>query len=143
VHSFGVFGALLQRLEAAQAQLELGAALRRGGSRTEAKEALYRALELADGFGAAPLADRARAELGSLGLRPRRAAQAGVGGLTPAERRVADLAASGLSTPRIAHTLSVTTKTVESHLGQVYRKLEIGGRGELASALPETSASAA
>jgi DNA-binding CsgD family transcriptional regulator len=66
-----------------------------------------------------------------------------VGGLTPAERRVADLAAAGLSTPRIAHTLSVTTKTVESHLGQVYRKLEIGGRGELASALPETAASAA
>ncbi|HTE64115.1 MAG TPA: AAA family ATPase [Solirubrobacteraceae bacterium] len=131
-----VFAELPPRLEGARVLLELGAALRRSGRRTEAKGTLYRALELADGFGAAPLAERARAELGSLGLRPRRAAQAGVAGLTPAERRVADLAASGLSTPRIAHALSVTTKTVESHLGQVYRKLEIAGRGELASALP-------
>ncbi|MGH2937359.1 MAG: helix-turn-helix domain-containing protein, partial [Solirubrobacterales bacterium] len=57
--------------------------------------------------------------------------------LTPSERRVADLAAQGLSTPQIAHRLFITRKTVESHLGQAYRKLGVAGRGELAPILRE------
>ena len=91
-----------------------------------------------------PLTERARSELNALGRRPRRSARTGVAALTPSERRVAELAAAGLSTPDIAHRLYVTRKTVESHLGQAYRKLEIGGRGELAEALePELSAQGA
>ena len=51
--------------------------------------------------------------------------------LTASERRVAELAAEGLSNPEIAQALFVTRKTVETHLGHVYRKLDISGRGEL------------
>jgi DNA-binding CsgD family transcriptional regulator len=55
--------------------------------------------------------------------------------LTPAERRVADLAAAGRSNAGIGGELSVDRKTVESHLAQVYRKLGISGRRELPGAL--------
>ena len=48
---------------------------------------------------------------------------------------MAELAAQGQSNPEIAQTLFVTRKTVETHLGHVYRKLDIAGRGELARAL--------
>ena len=59
----------------------------------------------------------------------------GVEALTPAERRVAQLAAEGLTNRQIAETLWVTLKTVEVHLGRSYGKLGIGSRRELASAL--------
>ena len=48
---------------------------------------------------------------------------------------MAELAAGGKSNPEIAQALFVTRKTVETHLGHVYRKLGIGGRGQLAQAL--------
>lgn len=53
--------------------------------------------------------------------------------LTPAERRVAELAVSGLSNRDIAACLFVTVKTVEFHLSRVYRKLGATARGELAA----------
>ena len=49
----------------------------------------------------------------------------GVEQLTASERRVAELAAEGHSNPEIAQALFVTRKTVETHLGHVYRKLGI------------------
>jgi DNA-binding CsgD family transcriptional regulator len=56
--------------------------------------------------------------------------------LTPSERRVADLAAGGLTTRQIAQVLFVTPKTVEFHLRHVYRKLDIpSSRADLARAL--------
>lgn len=125
------------RLPRARAMLELGAAERSAGERERAQETLRTALELADEIGAPRLVADAREELRALGRRPRRAARTGVDALTPSERRVADLAAQGLSTPQIAHRLVITRKTVESHLGQAYRKLEVGGRAELAPILGE------
>lgn len=121
----------------ARALFALGAARSRRGDAAGAEAPLREALELADEFGAAPLVAEARRELAAIGRRPRRAARSGVEALTPSERRVADLAAQGLSTPQIAHRLVITRKTVESHLGQAYRKLEIGGRAELAPILRE------
>ncbi len=61
----------------------------------------------------------------------------GVQQLTASERRVAELAAAGRSNPEIAQTLFVTRKTVETHLGHVYRKLDISGRGKLGPALAD------
>jgi DNA-binding CsgD family transcriptional regulator len=58
--------------------------------------------------------------------------------LTPSERRVADLAASGHTNREIAEILFLTEKTVESHLTSVYRKLGIRSRGELEVALGAT-----
>jgi DNA-binding CsgD family transcriptional regulator len=123
------------RLPRARALLELGAAERGAGDRAAAEQTLRAALELADEISAPGLVAAAREELRALGLRPRRAARSGIDALTPSERRVADLAAQGLSTPQIAHRLVITRKTVESHLGQTYRKLDISGRADLAAAL--------
>ena len=125
------------RLPRARATLELGAAERAAGERDRAEATLRAALELADEIGAPRLVADAREELRALGRRPRRAARSGVDALTPSERRVADLAAQGLSTPQIAHRLVITRKTVESHLGQAYRKLGVAGRAELAPILRE------
>ena len=127
------------RLPRARAMVELGAAERAAGERERAQETLRAALELADETGAPRLVAEAREELRALGRRPRRAARSGVDALTPSERRVADLAAQGLSTPQIAHRLFITRKTVESHLGQAYRKLGVAGRAELAPILREKS----
>jgi ATP/maltotriose-dependent transcriptional regulator MalT len=62
-------------------------------------------------------------------------AKGGLEQLTASERRVAELAAKGNSNPQIAQTLFVSRKTVETHLGRIYSKLEIAGRAELARAL--------
>ena len=62
--------------------------------------------------------------------------------LTASERRVAELAAEGLSNPEIAQALFVTRKTVETHLGRVYRKLDITSRTRLTAALADAGADA-
>jgi DNA-binding CsgD family transcriptional regulator len=123
------------RLEHARALADLGAALRRAGRRTEARAPLEHALELADRCGGRALAALARTELQAAGGRASDPHGRGVEQLTVSERRVAELAAEGRSNPEIAQTLFVTRKTVETHLGHVYRKLDIAGRGELAGAL--------
>jgi DNA-binding CsgD family transcriptional regulator len=122
-------------LEQARALTALGAALRRSGQRSNAREPLRRALELAHRCGATALAERAHAELLATGARPRRAALSGLDALTASERRVAEMAAEGLTNREIAQALFVTEKTVEWHLGQAYRKLEIHSRSELPRAL--------
>lgn len=125
------------RVEQAHAELELGAALRRGNARAEARPHLRRALDLASAAGAAPLVARANQELAASGARPRRERISGVDSLTGSERRVAELAAAGQSNPQIAQALFVTRKTVETHLRRVYMKLDIAGRHDLAEALKD------
>lgn len=122
-------------LERAKTELELGAALRRAGKRAAAQEPLRSALDLADRCGAAHLAERAREELVAAGARPRRTRVSGVEALTASELRVARRAADGQTNREIAADLFVTKKAVEKHLASTYRKLDIGGRGELAAAL--------
>ena len=55
----------------------------------------------------------------------------GTDSLTPSERRVAELAAAGGTNREIAQTLFVTEKTVETHLGRAFRKLDISSRRQL------------
>jgi DNA-binding CsgD family transcriptional regulator/predicted negative regulator of RcsB-dependent stress response len=123
------------RLEHARALAMLGGAMRRAGHAEEAREPLRESLELAHGFGAFALAAGARAELIAAGARPRRPATSGVDALTPGERRVATMAAAGMSNREIAEDLFVTVKAVQWHLRNVYRKLHVSGRGELPAAL--------
>jgi len=52
-------------------------------------------------------------------------------GLTPAEQRVAELAASGMTNRDVAAALFISPKTVEVNLSRIYRKLGIGSRAEL------------
>ena len=122
-------------LERTHVLAALGGALRRAGRRSDAQVPLREALQLADGMGAAPLAKAARDELRATGARPRRAAFTGADALTPAELRVAQFAAQGLTNAQIAQDLFVTTKTVQTHLAHAYRKLEISSRRQLADAL--------
>ncbi len=123
------------RLELAKAQCALGTALRLHRRPSDAREPLRQALALAESLDAVGLAERARAELLATGARPRSSAVGGVAALTPSERRVANLAASGMSNRDIAQELFVTPKTVEVHLSNAYRKLDIAGRRELAAVL--------
>ncbi len=129
--------------ELAHSSLELGAALRRAGQRSESREPLRTALELAHSSGADGLALRAREELAAIGSRPRSAFRTGVDSLTASELRTSKLAADGLSNIEIAQRLFVTKKTVEKHLSNAYTKLEIASRNELAAALAEPTRTAA
>jgi DNA-binding CsgD family transcriptional regulator len=122
-------------LERARALVELGAALRRSNQRTAAREPLREGLDLAYRCGAGRLAQRATDELRATGARPRRASLTGLEALTPSERRVAELAAGGMSNPEIAQAVFVTLNTVEGHLRRVYQKLAVGSRTELPAAL--------
>jgi DNA-binding CsgD family transcriptional regulator/tetratricopeptide (TPR) repeat protein len=126
------------RLERARALVELGAELRRSNHRAVAREPLRAGLDLAHQCGAARLAEHARVELLASGARPRRETLSGIESLTAAERRVAELAARGLSNPEIAQSLFVTINTVEGHLRHVYQKLSISSRRQLPEVLVKT-----
>jgi DNA-binding CsgD family transcriptional regulator len=123
------------RLEAAKAQLDLGRRLLAVGRETEARSVLRRAAHLASLCGADSLVEKATHELHAAGCRPRRAALTGWAALTPAETRVARLAASGANNAEIARRLYVSEKTVEGHLGRVFRKLGIRSRLKLPAVL--------
>ncbi len=123
--------------ELARSLVELGAALRRDGQRSDSREPLRQALELAVRSGAGGTERHAREELAAAGSRPRSAYRTGVASLTASELRAAKLAAEGLSNVEIAQRLFVTRKTVEKHLSNAYGKLEISSREELAGALRE------
>jgi DNA-binding CsgD family transcriptional regulator len=125
------------RLEHAHALTDLGAALRRANRRTDARQSLEQGLAVAARCKARGLVNRARTELRAAGGRSSDPFGSGVQQLTASEQRVAELAAQGLSNPEIAQALFVTRKTIETHLGSVYRKLDISGRGKLAHALAE------
>jgi DNA-binding CsgD family transcriptional regulator len=116
----------------AREQLLLGRLLRQARRRREARAALEAARA---GFLAleAPLwAERAADELASLGGRSPAGAS-----LTGAERRVAELVASGLSNKEVAARLVITVRTVEWHLSKVYEKLGVASRSALAARWPE------
>ena len=122
-------------LELARSLTEQGAALRRMGHTRDAVQALRRALDLASRCGALVLAEQAREELVVAGARPRRERIGGVESLTASELRVARMASTGMTNRQIAETLFVTIRTVTTHLGHVYQKLEVSGREQLADAI--------
>jgi DNA-binding CsgD family transcriptional regulator len=124
-----------RRAALAEALVELGRALRHAGRRAAARSTLREALDLSQRLGLTDVAAQARDELRIAGARPRRDLLSGPDSLTAAELRVAEVAARGLSNRDIAASLFLSPKTVEMHLGRVYRKLGIGSRGELAGGL--------
>jgi class 3 adenylate cyclase/DNA-binding CsgD family transcriptional regulator len=133
--SLAVLESSSARLEHGRTLVDLGAALRRANERAEARELLKEGLDIAVRCASPPLVEQAEAEIEATGTRPRRLLLSGLDSLTASERRVADFAADGLSNKDIAQSLFVTTKTVEVHLGNVYRKLGIGSRNDLPQAL--------
>lgn len=118
-------------LDLAETLCELGGEVRRSGQRVRSRELLTRAMDIAYRNGALALVKRAREELLASGARPRRPVTTGVGSLTPTERRVAGLAAKGLTNPEIAERLYLAKSTVAWHLRHVFLKLDIDSRSDL------------
>ena len=125
------------RLELAHSQYALGARLRRDGRRRDAIALLEAALVGAQRHGALRLRRLVAEELIGAGAETQPAPINGRDALTPTERRVALLAAEGLSNPTIAQRLFVTRRTVETHLTHAYAKLDVTRRDQLAAALAD------
>jgi DNA-binding CsgD family transcriptional regulator len=122
--------ALELRLEFARTLLVAGQIERRRRRKTAARALLQRALELFEASDARLWAARTRDELGRVRLRRAAGDQ-----LTESERRVAQLAAAGLTNREVATRLFISPKTVEASLARAYRKLGIHSRAELGARL--------
>jgi DNA-binding CsgD family transcriptional regulator len=120
--------------ERARTLLALGAVRRRGKQKRTARQSLEQALALFDGLGARLWSARATAELARIGGRAPR-----TGGLTPTERRVAELAAQGRTNREVAGLMFLSAKTVAAHLTSAYAKLGVRSRTELAHRLRDTA----
>jgi DNA-binding CsgD family transcriptional regulator/Tfp pilus assembly protein PilF len=105
----------------------LGIAQRRAGQKRAARASLEEARALFEAVGSAPWVRRAEKEQGRIGGRA-----PSTGGLTPTERRVAELVAEGRSNNEVAGALFVSVKSVEAHLTRIYAKLGVHSRGALA-----------
>jgi len=126
-------------IETARSRLVYGEWLRRKGRRSDARRELRAAHESFGRMGAAALADRSRRELEATGETTRRITADNWQVLTSQELQVARLARDGLTNPEIGAQLYISARTVEYHLGKVFRKLQITNRRELADALDAAS----
>jgi DNA-binding CsgD family transcriptional regulator len=126
------------RPELARAHLLYGEWLRRENRRVDAREQLRTAHEMLVAIGMEAFAERARKELQALGEKVRRRTVETRDDLTGQERQIARLARDGLSNPEIAARLFLSPRTVEWHLRNVFTKLDIRSRRELANALPSS-----
>ena len=115
--------------EEAQTRLLLGTVLRRCGHRRDARRELVAARVAFVTLGTPIQAARAGLELASLGGRT------AAGDLTGVEGRIAALVGAGQTNREVAATLFMSVRTVESHLGRIYRKLGLRSRTELAGHL--------
>jgi DNA-binding CsgD family transcriptional regulator len=121
------------RLRQTEALTALGLALLGREDDRGARKALRAAVDLAVGCGDMASANTARDALMRAGGRMGELSAGTQVALTGGERRVAQLAAEGLTNRQIADSLYVTVRTVESHLSNVYRKLGVHTRIELAA----------
>lgn len=115
-------------LARAQTLTDYGAFLTRGGEIARARVLLAEALHVADACGAGWHANRARAEWRRAGGRTRSRKP---NELSPQEAAVAQFARAGRTNREIAQQLHLSIKTVETHLGHIYRKLGIRNRWQL------------
>jgi DNA-binding CsgD family transcriptional regulator len=123
--------------EEARTRLLYGTLLRRAGHRSDARSALEAAWAVFQRLGTPVQAEHARKELASLGGK-----QTQEHLLTAVEQRVAGLVGEGRTNREVADALFMSVRTVESHLGRVYRKLGLRSRTELARLGPTQEATA-
>jgi DNA-binding CsgD family transcriptional regulator len=128
----------------ALARLAEGRALAAAGERRAAVEALAGAEPELDGFGALRRRDEAVRELRRLGHRVVRTSRDAKDGslepLTAREREIAELVAAGRTNREVAEQLVLSTRTIEAHLRNIYAKLEVRSRVELARAVQRAGA---
>ncbi len=125
------------RPELARAHLLYGEWLRRENRRSSARAQLRVAHDMLTAMGMEAFAGRARQELQATGEKVRRRTVEARDDLTPQERQIARLARDGLSNPEIGARLFLSPRTVEWHLRNVFTKLGIQSRRELAKALAD------
>lgn len=118
---------LPQPIELARTLLALGTVERRRKQKRSARAWLGQALEAFERLGAEPWAERTRGELARIGGRA-----PAPDAITPTEERVIALVVQGYTNREVAQELFVSPKTVEAHLGHIYRKLGASSRRELA-----------
>jgi DNA-binding CsgD family transcriptional regulator len=116
---------------AAQVGLDYGGFLRRRGRRRVAATRLEAARAGFESLGATTYVARCDRELGATGLGRRPSQPARATGLTPAEQAVANLIMQGASNRDAARTLVLSVRTIETHLGRIYRKLGVTSRAQL------------
>ncbi|MFF7613998.1 ATP-binding protein [Streptomyces lavendulae] len=109
--------------ELAHALIDHGTALHTLGDPHQAAQQLYRGMETAAACGADALVDRARAQIASAGLRPRRLSSSEQESLTVAELAAARHAARGLDNAAIAKELRIDSRTVAARLSAAFTKL--------------------
>ncbi|RHA39536.1 AAA family ATPase [Cellulomonas rhizosphaerae] len=138
----GHFGAALQlhartpdTFETARTQLAYGHRLRLARRRVDSRPPLRAALETFEALGATPWADQAAVELRATGETAQRRDVSGLDHLTPQELQVARTLATGRTTREAAAALFLSPKTIEYHLRNVYAKLSVRSRIELAAAM--------
>jgi DNA-binding CsgD family transcriptional regulator/tetratricopeptide (TPR) repeat protein len=121
--------------ERARTLLAYGARLRRARRRIDARAVLQPALDTFVRLGAQPWADATADELAATGAAVSRPDHNPTVRLTPRELQIAMLLTEGRTTRETASALFVSPKTVEYHLRNIYTKLDIGSRTELAERL--------
>jgi DNA-binding CsgD family transcriptional regulator len=126
------------RPELARAHLLYGEWLRRENRRVDARVQLHAAHDQFASIGMEAFAARARAELQATGEKVRKRTVETRDDLTAQERQISALARQGLSNPEIGARLFLSPRTVEWHLHNVFTKLDIRSRRELANALPSS-----
>jgi DNA-binding CsgD family transcriptional regulator len=118
--------------EHARTQLAYGERLRRAKARADARTPLEAARATFARLGATAWLERAEGELRATGQATRARAEAASARLTAHELQVALHVAQGMTNREVAAALFLSPKTIEYHLGQIYRKLDIRGRAQLA-----------
>lgn len=113
--------------EEARTRLQLGTVLRRAGRRGDARRELRAARLVFIRLGTPVQAEQARAELAGIGGKP-----GNNGSLTAMEHRIITLVGAGKTSREVAGDLFMSVRTVDSHLGHIYRKLGLRSRTELA-----------
>jgi DNA-binding NarL/FixJ family response regulator len=125
-------------IEGALSRILAGQALAAADARDRAVAELEAAAATLDACGAPRLRDAAERELRKLGrtihrrTRKGTAGAAGMHALTERERQVAALVVDRRTNPEIAAELFLSLKTVETHLRNIFRKLDVSSRVELA-----------
>jgi DNA-binding CsgD family transcriptional regulator len=119
------------RLHVARTQLVYGEWLRRRKRRRDARAQLEAALETFTLTGANGFGERTRSELLATGAQARKRDDETRNDLTPQERQIARLAGGGATNAQIAERLFISTSTVDYHLRNIYRKLDIQSRRQL------------
>jgi DNA-binding NarL/FixJ family response regulator len=119
--------------ELARTELLFGHRLRRGRRPRAAREHLRAALRIFERYGAAPWTSQARAELRAAGSGDDAPpAESGFGKLTAQQANIARMAAEGATNREIAARLLLSPRTIDHHLRNVFTRLGIRSRVELA-----------